>query len=359
MSEVNTQSAPLNNIEQIIQPNSEIQSFGYFDIIKPYISGTNFYILIAVIILTIVFYLYRNNYFNKTKEIKENISDINIETKEDKELVVDEFDNISNNLVEKDSYEFNVTQTEKNVTQTEKNINENKKPDLTQNILDLNNDYHILDENNEPFRINLKEMIQLHKYLLEQNDSQQKSQKNIYEQILLQQQLQQEIQQQMSQLENTKNVMSKQLNEITNKNNSSQHNYMIQQAQQQQVQQQVQQQQVQQQQVQQQQVQQQQVQQQAQQQAHLLAQQQAQLLAQQQQAQLLAQQQQAQLLAQQQQAQHQQKESNNVTKQNKTQIHNSEFESDSEDLDLSDNEINTLKKQLIQLQNENNNLLNN
>jgi len=327
MSEVNTQSAPLNNIEQIIQPNSEIQSSSYFDMIKNYISGTNLYILIAVIILTIVFYLYRNNYFSKTKEtkeIKENISDINIETKEDKELVVDEFDNITNNLVEKDSYEFNVTQTEKN-------INENKKPDLTQNILDLNNDYHILDENNEPFRINLKEMIQLHKYLLEQNDSQQKSQKNIYEQILLQQQLQQEIQQQMSQLENTKNVMSKQLNEITNKNNSSQHNYMIQQAQQQQVQQQ------------------------AQQQAQLLAQQQAQLLAQQQQAHLLAQQQQA----QQQQAQQQQKESNNVTKQNKTQIHNSEFESDSEDLDLSDNEINTLKKQLIQLQNENNNLLNN
>lgn len=330
MSEVNTQSAPLNNIEQIIQPNSEIQSSGYFDMIKNYISGTNLYIIIAVIILTIVFYLYRNNYFNKTKEIKENISDINIETKEDKELVVDEFDNISNNLVEKDSYEFNVTQTEKN-------INENKNPDLTQNILDLNNDYHILDENNEPFRINLKEMIQLHKYLLEQNDSQQKSQKNIYEQILLQQQLQQEIQQQMSQLENTKNVMSKQLNEITNKNNSSQHNYMIQQAQQQQVQQQ---------QAQQQQVQ----QQQAQQQAQLLAQQQAQLL---------AQQQQAHLLAQQQQAHHQQKESNNVTKQNKTQIHNSEFESDSEDLDLSDNEINSLKKQLIQLQNENNNLLNN
>jgi hypothetical protein len=225
------------------------------------------------------------------------------------------------------------------------------------NILDLNKDYHILDENDQPFKINLKEMIQLHKYLLEHNESQQKNQKNIYEQILLQQQLQQEIQQQMLQLEQTKNTMSKQIQELSiasNKNNDKQQQQQLQ--------------------MQQEQLRQAQIQQEQLRQAQIQAQTQQQLLMQQQQNQ---QKQQAQQQMQQQQKQQQQQENQQAQQQiqkqqmqqNQQQIQKQQMqqnqqqqydiETDSDDVDLSDDEIIKLKKQLNDLQKQNNELINN
>ena len=70
------------------------------------------------------------------------------------------------------------------------------------NLLDIDKYYNILDENNNPTKINLKEMILLHKHYLEQERiTLENHQKHIQQQQMMQQQMmkQQMMQQQMQQ----------------------------------------------------------------------------------------------------------------------------------------------------------------
>ena len=73
----------------------------------------------------------------------------------------------------------------------EEKENDNTNDDL--NVLNLEKDYYIPDENNTPMKINLKEMITLHKHYLEQQlQQQQLQQQQLQQQQLHQQQLQQQ-----------------------------------------------------------------------------------------------------------------------------------------------------------------------
>jgi hypothetical protein len=70
------------------------------------------------------------------------------------------------------------------------------------NILDLEKDYHINDENNAPMKINLKEMIALHKHYIEQKmiyQQQQMMQQPMMQQPMMQQPMMQQQQRPMMQ----------------------------------------------------------------------------------------------------------------------------------------------------------------
>jgi hypothetical protein len=75
------------------------------------------------------------------------------------------------------------------------------------NIIDLEKDYYINDENNVPLKINLKEMISLHKHYMEQQMIQQ-------QQMMQQQMIQQQMQQQFKQPEIVKKPKLKHVKKV-------------------------------------------------------------------------------------------------------------------------------------------------
>jgi hypothetical protein len=95
-----------------------------------------------------------------------------------------------------------------------KNKNELNKEikDDTKNYIDLDKDYYILDIDNNPIKLNLKEMIVLHKQFLEQQYIQ-----HMYQQK--QQQEQQEQQQEQQKVKQTK-LKHPKIEEETEENNS-------------------------------------------------------------------------------------------------------------------------------------------
>ncbi len=268
MSQLNSPQPNLE-IPTIVHPQVLETKNSYLELVTKYLTNTNLYILTAVIFLGILYYLYSINFFSFKKEKKQ-------------------------------SHEQKTTEY------FESDLNE-------KTVLDLNTNYHILDENDQPIKINLKEMIQLQKYLLENNESQQQNQKTLYEQILLQQQIQQDIQKQMLQIEQTKNIMAKQIHELSSQTNNDKN------------------------------------------QQQLMIQQEHYKQAQLQQEQLRQAQQQSQL--QQQQLQ-QQEQLRQAQQQSQLQPLN-DIETDSEEVNLSENDIVKLKKQLNELQKQNDELINN
>ena len=134
-------NTPLQQDNSQINQSGMIPS-GFFSNFNSYLSGTNLYILISVVVLLVAYYLYSTNYFSK-KNKTEILSE-----KED------------------------------------------------QPILELEKDYYILDENKESFKLNLKEMIILHKQLLREAELQQQLQQ---QQLHHQQHHQQQMQQQQHQ----------------------------------------------------------------------------------------------------------------------------------------------------------------
>jgi cell division protein FtsN len=68
----------------------------------------------------------------------------------------------------------------------------------SKNYINLDKDYYILDSDNSPVKLNLKEMIELHKHYMEQQQMQQQMQQQQMQQQQMQQ-MQQQMQQQQAQ----------------------------------------------------------------------------------------------------------------------------------------------------------------